>query len=284
LIDLHTHTTASDGRLSPAELVARAAAAGVHVLAITDHDTVAGCEAGAAACSAAGIEFVAGIEMTSVVDERDVHVLGYFIDPHFHELQTYLADERQRRINRVRQMIERLAAHGMPVDADAILAPTLSDSGKAAGRPWIARALVASGYVSSTQEAFDRWLARDRPAFVPRVGSGPADVFRRIHEAGGIASLAHPALLRRDELIPGFAADGVDALEAYHSEHDAEATARYLAVAERLGIAVSGGSDFHGDDTHGPGGPGSVSLPRDRFEALRRLVSPKARTPGFTVG
>src|SRR5262245_20495229 len=172
MIDLHTHTTASDGRCSPAELVARASAAGVTVLGVTDHDTVAGCAAAAAACRSAGIEFVRGIEITAVRDGGDIHVLGYFLDVESAALLSFLADQRRRRIDRVREMIARLAGLGIHLDAEAILAPGLADSSKAAGRPWIASALVAAGHVADKNEAFDRFLARGRPAFVPRTGAG----------------------------------------------------------------------------------------------------------------
>ena len=141
----------------------------------------------------------------------------------------------------------------------------LDDSKKSAGRPWVARALVAGGHVANTDEAFDRWLARGRPAFVPRLGASPAEVVSRIHEAKGLASLAHPALVGHDEWIDDFVSDGLDALEAYHSEHDAVATSRYLAMAATMGIGVSGGSDFHGDSSHGPSHPGDVSLPREAY-------------------
>lgn len=272
MIDLHTHTTASDGRCTPAELVARASAAGVTVLSVTDHDTLAGCGAAAAACAAGGLEFVPGIEMTAVADRADVHVLGYFVDPQSFALETFLAEQRRRRIDRVRQMVDRLGAHGIALDADAILRPGLNDTSRAVGRPWIARALVAAGHVADSNEAFHRWLGRGRPAFVPRTGASPSEVFARIHEAGGIASLAHPVLVAHDEWLPGFAGDGLDAIEAYHIDHDASATRHYVALAERLGLAVTGGSDYHGDPSHGSGGPGSVSLPRDAYERLKARI------------
>jgi predicted metal-dependent phosphoesterase TrpH len=275
VIDLHTHTTASDGRCSPAQLVERAADAGVRVLGLTDHDTVAGCAAAAEACSAAGIEFVTGIEITAVVDGADVHVLGYFVDPASTGLQEFLAAQRRLRVDRMREMISRLAAHGITLDVEAILQPALDDTSRSVGRPWIARALVAGGHVKHVSEAFDRWLSRNRPAFVPRVGPPPAEVFTRIHGAGGVASLAHPILVDHDEWIRPFAAAGMDALEAYHSDHDEKATAHYLNLAAGLNLAVSGGSDYHGDDAHGGKGPGSISLPRpafDRLESLRRPI------------
>ena len=170
-------------------------------------------------------------------------------------------------------MIDRLARHGIELDAEAILQPALEDTSRSVGRPWVARALVAGGHVKHVSEAFDRWLSRDRPAFVPRVGPSPADVFGRIHDAGGVASLAHPILVKHDEWIAPFAEAGMDALEAYHSDHDDKATAHYLKLAAELKLAVSGGSDYHGDDGHGGKGVGSISLPRpafDRLKALRR--------------
>ena len=276
MIDLHTHTTASDGRCTPSELVARAAAAGVGVLSVTDHDTVAAWEEASTRCAAAGIELVPGIEITAILDGIDVHVLGYFIDVGRPALHTFLAEQRRRRIDRVRQMIDRLGSFGIRLDADAILQPGVDDPSKAVGRPWIARALVAGGHVETANEAFERWLSRGRPAFVPRLGAPPEEVLARIHEAGGVASLAHPGLLGRDELIAGFAEAGLDALEAYHSDHDPASTLRYLGLADRLELAVSGGSDYHGDESHGTLGPGSVSLPRETYEKL------KSRRPGST--
>lgn len=247
----------------------RAAAAGVTVLSVTDHDTVAGCETAALSCEAAGIEFVPGIEVTSVVDGMDVHVLGYFIDITSDRLQTLLVAQRQSRVARLRAMVERLASLGISLDVDAILEPGMTDPSKAVGRPWIARALVEGGHARDTSEAFDRWLAAGRPAFVPRAGAAPEEVFSWIHEAGGIASIAHPVLLQHDDWIPRFAAGGLDALEAYHTKHDKETRARYLALAATLNLGVSGGSDYHADEAHGPGGPGSVSLPREDYEALQ---------------
>ncbi len=247
MIDLHTHTTASDGRLPPAELVALASAAGLRVLGLTDHDTMAACAEAASACAAAGIEFVPGIEVTAVRDGVDVHLLGYFLDPASPVLTALLREQRARRLDRIRTIVARLAAQGIALDADAILRPALDDGAKAAGRPWVARALVAGGYAASTAEAFDRWLAEGRPAFVPRVGPSPQEVIERVHEAGGIVSLAHPGLLRRDGWIAEMAGAGLDAIEAYHSDHDPPLTAKYLALAAELRLAVSGGSDYHGD-------------------------------------
>jgi 3',5'-nucleoside bisphosphate phosphatase len=272
VIDLHTHTTASDGRCTPAELVARASAAGVTILSVTDHDTVAGCEAVAAACASARIRFVAGIEITAVCEEADVHMLGYFVDASSPALGAFLSDQRHQRIDRIRRMIAKLAVFGIHLNADAIVQPAIDDPSRSVGRPWIARALVSGGYVKSTNDAFGIWLSRGRPAFVARESAPPERVIERIHEAGGLASLAHPGLVKRDDWIPAFAAAGLDALEVYHIDHDQAATKHYRAIAERLNLAVSGGSDFHGDESHGSPSPGTVTLPREDYDRLAALA------------
>lgn len=274
MIDLHMHTTASDGRCAPAELVARAATAGLTTIAVTDHDTVGGCEAAAAACGPAGLTFVPGIEITAIRYGGDVHVLGYFIDVHAPSLETFLAAQRAQRLERLREIVSRLRTHGVELDGDAILQPGLDNPARAVGRPWIARALVAGGYVASTNEAFEKWLARDRPAFVPRAGAPPEDVFRRIHEAGGVASLAHPGLLEHDDWIPEFVAAGLDAVEAYHSDHDTLMTATYLSIAKQFHLGITGGSDYHADESHGAARLGDVALPPEDFDRLQRLRRP----------
>jgi predicted metal-dependent phosphoesterase TrpH len=284
LIDLHTHTTASDGRCTPRELVARAVAAGVTALSVTDHDTVSGCAEASAACAEAGVSFVSGIEMTAVLAQTDIHVLAYFIDAHADSLLTFLATQRSSRIERVREMIARLRTLHINLDADAILKPGLDDVSISAGRPWIARALVNAGHAASTTEAFERWLGRGRPAFVPRTGAAPAMVFDEIHGAGGVASLAHPGLYQRDEWIGRFVESGLDAIEAYHSRHDPAATVSYLQMADRFGLLVTGGSDYHGDPSHGPASPGSVSLPQQAFDRLATYASRRATSRASASG
>jgi 3',5'-nucleoside bisphosphate phosphatase len=279
VIDLHTHTTASDGRDTPVELVARAADRGVTLLAVTDHDTVAGCDSAAAACARAGIAFVNGIEITAMRDGGDVHVLGYFFDHRSAALLQFLEQQRHRRIDRVREMVGRLATHGIHLDPESIVRPAIDDPSKSAGRPWIARALVDAGVVADNNQAFERWLIRGRPAYVPREAAAPAEVFTRIHQAGGIVSLAHPILVGHDEWIDEFAADGLDALEVYHSDHDAAANRRYLEIAARLKLGISGGSDYHGDPSHGPIEPGSVALPQADYDGLRARIRASASGP-----
>jgi 3',5'-nucleoside bisphosphate phosphatase len=267
VIDLHLHTTASDGTLSPSELVHQARAAGLFTISITDHDTTAGGDAAADAARAAGVELVPGIEVSAVADGRDVHVLGYFLDSASSSLRLFLDAQREERLRRVTAMGDRLAALGCPVD----VAPILDSAarGRSVGRPQIATALLAAGYVATRDEAFDRFLEFGGPAYVPRRGASPQEVIAIIHDAGGVASLAHPGVSRRDDLIPVLAAAGLDALEAMHSDHDEDAEARYRALARALGLLVTGGSDFHGAQQHRATRFGSLSMSIEEFAELR---------------
>jgi predicted metal-dependent phosphoesterase TrpH len=250
VVDLHLHTTASDGRCSSLELVERAAAAGLTVMAATDHDTTASVDEVRALAGARGIEAIAGIEITAVENGRDIHVLGYFLTPSDPSLMTFLASQRQTRVDRVRRIAARLVELGMPIDLSALLAAA-GDRGRSIGRPQVARALVEAGHVSSTREAFDVWLGADRPAFVPRSGPSPETVIAAIHRSAGLASLAHPGRTAIDARIPALASAGLDAIEAYHSDHDAHAVDRYRRLAGDLGLLMTGGSDYHGDPAYG---------------------------------
>ncbi len=266
MIDLHTHTTASDGHLAPAALARRAHEAGITVLGVTDHDTTAGIAAAALAAADHGLAVVPGIEITAVHEGRDVHVLAYFIDPASPSLAGFLAAQRADRARRGREIAERLAALGCPIDTGPIAAR--ADAGEVVARPLIAAALVDAGHVASVAEAFDRLIGEGRPAYVPRRGATPAEVIAVVARAGGIASLAHPGLLGRDDLVPALAAAGLGAIEVYHCDHDAEDEARYRDLAERLDLGVTGGSDFHGDDAHRHAALGSVALPEADYRRL----------------
>ncbi len=266
MIDLHAHTTASDGQLEPAALVERARAAGVRVLGVTDHDTTAGVAAATAAGAALGVAVVPGIEVTAVLDARDVHVLGYFVDPGSTMLAGFLAGQRADRVRRARAIGDRLRELGCPIDIDALVAAT--PRGKSLARPMIAAALVQAGHVASAKEAFDRLIGEGKPAYMGRQGASPAEVVAIIARAGGVASLAHPGLLRRDDLVPGLAAAGLPAIEVYHSEHDEDDVARYLSLACELGLAITGGSDFHGDHSHRRAVLGGIRLPEDDYARL----------------
>lgn len=269
MIDLHMHTTASDGRSTPEVLVRQVLAAGIHTFAVADHDTVAALAETRALAASAGLRFVAGIEITAVHRGKDVHVLGYFFDPASARLLEFLAASCSDRLRRALEMGEKLASLGVPIDVDALVAQTGGpNSGKAIARPVVARALVEAGHVTSVQDAFDRYLGDDKPAYVARLGASPAEVVGIIRGAGGIASLAHPGPLGMDDLLPGLVEAGLGAIECYHSEHTPEVTAKYLDLAARHGLAVSGGSDFHGEGMRRAECFGKVGLPAEQFEAL----------------
>ena len=274
------HTTASDGRLTPGELVARAHASGLTVISVTDHDTVAAVADVTAAGAAFGMRVVPGIEVTAVDDGRDVHVLAYFVDPSNASLAALLLDQHALRVARLREMAARLAAVQIFIDVDQLLLAAAARPGSSVGRPQLAREMVRSGYVGSVQEAFDLWLATGRPGFVPRSGPSPADVVAVVHSAGGVASMAHPGVTKRDELIAPLAERGLDAIEVYHSDHSPEVQSIYQRLAGRLQLLTSGGSDFHGEEAVPADGTraraarpqrnvlGSITLPPHDFARL----------------
>jgi len=262
------HTTASDGRCTPARLVARVREAGLRTISVTDHDTVAALPEIGALCRDAGLDLVPGIEITAVHAGRDVHVLGYFFDPEEPRLAAFLAEQRAIRIDRVRRVGRTLAAIGLPVDVEAILAPVLDRPGRSVGRPQIARAMVAQGYVADVDEAFERYLGEGKPAAVTREGASPVEVVALVVAAGGVASIAHPGQTQADELLVDMAAAGMQAIEVHHPDHSGQVSRRYARLAGRLGLASSGGSDYHGD-VHGAAVLGTVLLPEPEFEALR---------------
>jgi len=272
VIDLHLHTTASDGRCTPEELVERVAAVGISVLSVTDHDTMAGVPAAAAAASRLGLGFLPGVELTAVSDGRDVHVLGYGLDAAAPELAMLVSHLRREREERAFEIGARLDACGAPVDMAALVA-SFKGTGRAVARPRIAQALVDAGHVASVAEAFERFLDENGPAYVPHRGPSPDKVVGVINEAGGLASLAHPGPLGRDALIPGLIDAGLSAIEVFHSAHDPAAEAHYLAMARRLGLLVTGGSDYHGEGVRRAASLGQVGLPVDEYARLRRAMS-----------
>jgi len=256
-LDLHTHTARSDGILAPADLAAAAAAAGIRVIAITDHDTLAGVrELRDGDLTPHALEILPGIELNSVLDEPgvigegEVHVLGIGVDPDDDELEATLVRQRAARRSRFERMVARLRELGMPIEAalerqEEERATTDDD---ALGRPRIARALIASGHASSVEDAFNRHLSKGRPAYVPRMGLNAIESIRAIRRAGGMASLAHFAeapdhlpFLR--ELID----TGLNGLEVYYRAYDQPTVSVLRAIASQLGLVMTGGTDYHGD-------------------------------------
>lgn len=244
--DLHAHTTASDGVLTPVELVGLARARGLAVLAVTDHDSVAGvAEAWRAAPD--GLRIVPGVELSCRVDGREAHILGYGFDPEEPGLRSALAKFAEARRVRGRRMVERLQGHGVDIEFEDV--ERMGGSGSI-GRPHVARALVECGAVDSVDEAFSRWLRHGAAAFVDKPRLDPAEACDLVKSAGGVPGLAHPGTFRRDDLIPVLVEAGLEALEVRHTEHSAARTRHYEAMAARMRLLPTGGSDFHGTRGH----------------------------------
>lgn len=267
--DLHLHTNFSDGTYTPEELAAEGKRHGLAVLALTDHDTVEGCPRMAAACASLGIEFIAGSELTAEIDENEIHLLGYFLDLDHPRLLAELAKFQEVRQNRIREMVARLNAHNIPLTAEAVF--ELANC-RAPGRPHVGRALVKAGYCSSLDEAFERFLKKNRPAWVPKFKMSAFQAIGLIHEAGGVAVMAHPGLNRTDDVIPELAKVGLDGIECFHTKHSTAAAEHYLLLAEQQHLLVTGGSDCHGMSK---GKPliGSVKLPYSHVQKLKARAS-----------
>ena len=269
-VDLHSHTTASDGTLTPRELVRLAARHGVRVLAVTDHDSTGG--VGEAVDEARGLpslEIVPGLEINCDVPGAEIHVLGYCLDWQAEWFQEFLGTQREERRQRVYRIAARLSELGMPIDPDDVFALVKEGS---AGRPHVAQAMVDRGYVKSVREAFDRYLSRNGPANVPRKRLTPVEAVRIIRRARGVPVLAHPGLANRDELIPELVEAGLAGIEAFYPEHSAGQITAYRELAARLSLVATGGSDFHGPRVGGVRHPGVQPVPDSAWAELRRRL------------
>ena len=270
-IDLHTHTTASDGSYAPAEVVAMAGQAGLSAVAITDHDTTAGVAEALAAGENLSLEVVPGVEL-SVNHDRlgSLHILGYWIRPGHPDLAGRLEDIRGGRGKRNERIIARLAELGCPLDLEEV---EKIAGGDVIGRPHLAQAMQNRGYVKSTQEAFDRFLARGKPAYMERERMSPEEAVERIGRAGGVAVWAHPGLIGLEESdleqeVLKLVAAGLSGIEAHYPEHSPETTGLLLNLCERHDLAPTGGTDFHGvvkPDVK----LGSLEVPAELLEGLR---------------
>ncbi len=269
--DLHTHTSASDGTLTPSELVSAAVGAGLDVLAVSDHDSVEGVPPALHAGEPLGITVIPAVELSALDRERDVHVLGYFIDHTDAHFTERLLELRRGRLERAVAMIEALDDAGYAISIDDVLAHS---GGGAVGRSHVARALVGRRSVATVDEAFSDLIGRDRPFYRRKPLLEPSEVIEVIHDAGGLAVLAHPCVGGVADLIEGLADVGLDGIEAYHPEHTRPDTLRMLEAASELDLLVTGGSDYHGPDHPGPGlgavGPPSADVARLLEAAGRR--------------
>jgi len=276
MIDLHSHTTASDGTFSPAQLVEEAGRTGVRILGITDHDTFSGYDQAVPLAQQAGLELVCGIELSTKLHGHSVHLLGYFLDEllnpdGFGAFRTWIGDLQASRRDRNVRLIARLRELGV----DITLPEVDARGGGMTGRPHFAQVLIAKGYATSVQQAFDEYLDESAKGYVTRREPTFAEAVQQIRRAGGIASLAHPVRIREDlaSILPDLRGAGLNAIEAFHSDHSQSQTALYLELAAQYGLLVTGGSDFHGavkPEIHlGTGRGGNLRVPEDLVDRLR---------------
>ena len=263
--DLHLHTMFSDGTFTPEELVLRAQNVGLACIALTDHDSVEGCERAAAACANVKMEFISGTELTAEHDDTEVHVLGYFLDTKNKVVLDRMGKFQAVRQQRIYEMCAALNKLGIPLKAESVFA--LANC-KSPGRPHVARALVKEKLISDLDVAFEKYLKKGRPAWVPKTKMSALESVELIHQAGGLAVMAHPGLNRTDDIIPDLVDAGLDGIECFHTKHSTVMSERYLEIAEKYNLLVTGGSDCHGFSKKQPL-IGGVKLPYEHVEKMK---------------
>ncbi len=276
MIDLHTHSTASDGKLSPAELMRHAQAVGIEVIALTDHDTLSGLEEASGEAARIGVELIPGVEISAENDPGTLHMLGYFVDTSDAELVETLSWLRGGRDDRNHIILSKLAELGCPLEWDEVASFA---GGESMGRPHIANAMVNRGYVSSFNDAFDRYLGKGAAAYTDRDKMTPEIAIKCIRSAGGLPVLAHPQTLslsddELSDLLSRLTSMGLAGVEVYYYSHSEEETALYSSLARKYGLIVTGGSDFHGPgmiETRLGVGRGNMKIPKSIADDLKQL-------------
>lgn len=270
-VDLHTHSLRSDGALEPAALVRSAAANGVRVMALSDHDTLSGIAEAQAAGAELGVRVIPATELNTESEWGDVHILGYFLDPADDALEERLRWLRENRGRRIELMVERLRALGYDITVERVLEIA---QGGALGRPHLASALLEKGYVETYDSAFETVIAKDAPAYVARVGLTPLEAVELVRRHGGVPSLAHPGtVVGLEALLPLLAGSGLAGIEARYDTHTPEFMEYCLGLAEAYDLVPTGGSDFHGRGEHGAE-PGGVYVPIETIAALEQRKRP----------
>ena len=246
LADLHMHSVCSDGLLTPVQVVGEAYGAGVRVLSLTDHDSVAGVDEVMAAAEERGVGVVPGTELSAHVVDREVHLLAYFLDHRDPVLSDYVGLLRTRRHERGVTIVDRLNNLGIEITVEDVM---VHATGGLVGRPHIAAAMISRGAVSSKEEAFDRFIGDRGPAVVPKPRSPATDVIALVHSLGGVAVLAHPGAATQEQVVAGLVDSGLDGIEVFHPSHQPPQIEYYTQLTERYGLLPSGGSDCHGEDS-----------------------------------
>lgn len=273
-VDLHTHSTASDGILPPERVIEAAERCGLKALALTDHDTIGGIPAAREAGERVGIRVIAGVELSAFDNGHEVHVLALHLS-HLDTLEKRLLELRAQRFTRAESIVEKLNALGVPVTLDEVL---LEAKGGAIGRPHVARVLIARGVVHDFRDAFQRYLGGNGSAFVPKEKLSIEDAIAITHEAGGLAIWAHPGDLGRRERLEPLIAAGLDGIEIRHPSHSGEDVKRLQALTDFFGLVASGGSDWHGA-TEGPRRLGMMNVPSEWLDRQDERVASLASSP-----
>lgn len=268
MVDLHIHTTASDGILSPTQVVEEAKKLGLRAIAITDHDTTLGVAEAMESGKVLGVEVVPGVEINTEENGRDVHILGYIIPYQDERFEGKLKEQREARVKRIYRILEKLDSLGVHLEPEDVLSRNVGDEASV-GRPHVAQALVDKGFLETMDQAFAYFLGRHAPAYVPREGMGSTEAVSFIKSFSGIPVLAHPGLLDRDDWIPGLVEAGLLGLEAYYSRHGERKTQRYKDKARQFGLLVTGGSDFHGWETESMARMGEPPVSDEVYEKLK---------------
>ena len=257
-VDLHAHSTASDGSRSPADVVREAKRVGLAAIALTDHDTLDGIAEATATGIEVGVRIVPGVELSAVEGDNETHILGLHLSD-TRELESALVALRDMRRARAARIVQRLNDLGIRIDLASVLEQA---AGGAVGRPHVARAMIAEGWAVDFRDAFDRYLGNGRPAYVSKERLAVTDAIELIHRAGGLAILAHPAHSGTRERVAAFVSQGMDGLEVRHPSHSADDTARLSALVDHFSLVPSGGSDWHGA-AEGPRILGMMRVPAD---------------------
>ena len=268
--DLHTHTTSSDGQLDPSALLKVAVERSIRVLAITDHDTLAGWDAVHTEATGGPVELIPGVELSVTVGDQEVHLLGYGFDPNHAGLRAHLDDFAEARRNRAERMVGKLQALGVDVALDDV--QQAADGAEAIGRPHVATALVQGGHVDSYESAFEQYLSHEGPAFASKPDFPARDALDLLHDAGGLGVLAHPGHWTSGRLLHQLDRAGLDGIEVWHPSHDGSLIAYYERLARDYGLVATGGSDYHGRGPDDDAQLGTCGLTRAAWRRIRGAI------------
>lgn len=267
--DLHMHSLHSDGALAPAEVVKLARAAGITTISLTDHDTVNGVEEARRTGAELGVEVIPGIELSALIDDREIHILGYFINPSHERLLESLVNFREQRLRRAERIVSKLNKMNIPLSMDSVLEQA---GDGAVGRVHIANAMVNNGHADTYSQAFSRYLGDGRPAFERKAEVSPEETIRLISEAGGISVVAHPGKILEEQDLARLIEAGLDGIEVIHPSHSNDLVQFYKKVANEYFLVESGGSDFHGGARNDENNVGRVTVGLEYVEEMRQRL------------